>query len=232
MQRNALLSSEEPKIVLTGSRTLNLTKFQIRTVKKKGELHDGFLKIFQLIAANAAYSAAVTRCAAANKMMYFTGHSLGGALATLGAYSFITEHAAYDKLKIHLATFGSPRVGDPDWADDFKELLPGRGNRYESVKKTRFLFISPPGDHAVPGDIVPRVPPMTDTTIRVSALLLAGFDWGSELAQAFSTAVRAGYRHVGRRFQLDCDDINPIACHNMAAVYWTAVNTPGAVRNV
>jgi len=43
--------------------------------------------------------------------IYFTGHSLGGALATLASLDF-TCNGILPKKQVHLWTFGSPRVGD------------------------------------------------------------------------------------------------------------------------
>jgi hypothetical protein len=48
-----------------------------------------------------------------------TGHSLGGALATLAAYDVIFKNAF---LSVNLITFGSPRVGDSIFRDSFKKL--------------------------------------------------------------------------------------------------------------
>lgn len=49
--------------------------------------------------------------------IYITGHSLGGALATLFAYELSTT---YPGLKMNVITFGSPRVGNKDFMDDFE----------------------------------------------------------------------------------------------------------------
>jgi hypothetical protein len=65
--------------------------------------------------------------------IYFTGHSLGGSIATIAAYDFLNRRAAddltdkYFKLmkNISLITFGSPRVGVIEFKDFFekKDLL-------------------------------------------------------------------------------------------------------------
>uniref|UniRef100_A0A914YP82 Fungal lipase-like domain-containing protein n=1 Tax=Panagrolaimus superbus TaxID=310955 RepID=A0A914YP82_9BILA len=69
----------------------------------------------------------------------FTGHSLGGALAALGALkAVIDEHR--NGTNIHLYTFGEPRIGNSELAKSFDDLLP---NSYRIV-------------HA--DDIVPHLP--------------------------------------------------------------------------
>jgi triacylglycerol lipase len=60
-----------------------------------------------------------------NKSQIFvTGHSLGGALATLAAVHivkcFITSNSAFKKPILY--TYASPRVGDPVFASHFKDL--------------------------------------------------------------------------------------------------------------
>lgn len=67
----------------------------------------------------------------------FTGHSLGGAIATLAAYDM-----AFRGYKVVLYTFGAPRVGNREWAKSATHLLQKRHRR--SVHNA---------------DIVPRVPP-------------------------------------------------------------------------
>jgi hypothetical protein len=51
-----------------------------------------------------------------------TGHSLGGALATLGAIDFALTHIG--KYDIELYTFGSPRVGNEDFKTLFDKHIP------------------------------------------------------------------------------------------------------------
>lgn len=67
----------------------------------------------------------------------FTGHSLGGALATLHSLRFA---AATPGAEVRCVTFGSPRVGDSEFARAARSLVPN-SRRY-----------------VVPGDPVPRVP--------------------------------------------------------------------------
>ena len=45
----------------------------------------------------------------------FTGHSLGGAIATLFAYDMVKQN----NKNIHVITFGSPRVGNEEFVQDF-----------------------------------------------------------------------------------------------------------------
>jgi predicted lipase len=51
-----------------------------------------------------------------NYELHLTGHSLGGAVATLFAF-LVSEK--YNEKKINLVTFGSPRVGDSKWKTCF-----------------------------------------------------------------------------------------------------------------
>ena len=50
-----------------------------------------------------------------------TGHSLGGALATLAAYDLQAEFA-FRKLQVY--TFGSPRTGNHAFAHDYERRVP------------------------------------------------------------------------------------------------------------
>lgn len=55
-----------------------------------------------------------------------TGHSLGGALATLAAYDLATRTAADDRPRLHVEmyNFGSPRVGNARFAAEFNRAVP------------------------------------------------------------------------------------------------------------
>ena len=97
----------------------------------KYEAHEGFLARFEAVSA-AVISAADT---SPLKEYVCTGHSLGGAVATLAA-------AQLPKLDVAgLVTFGSPRVVNHSYADAIEEALAGKIRRYV---------------HEM--DIVPRVP--------------------------------------------------------------------------
>ena len=74
------------------------------------------------------------RSAAVGRTVWFCGHSLGAALATLAADRFADTRG--------VCTFGSPRIGDPEFTTDFTNRFAGRSLRYVN-------------DH----DIVTHVPP-------------------------------------------------------------------------
>lgn len=57
--------------------------------------------------------------------LYICGHSLGGALATLSALDITVINEKLKLFKnIYVYTFGSPRVGDQEFADNYNKLLP------------------------------------------------------------------------------------------------------------
>lgn len=74
------------------------------------------------------------------KAIWFTGHSLGGALATLAAFKL--HHEGYENKILGLYTFGQPRVGNVIFAKRFDEKLGHKS--YRLVNNN---------------DIVPRIPP-------------------------------------------------------------------------
>lgn len=59
------------------------------------------------------------------RTIHITGHSMGGALATLAA-----EHLIGSRFNTHLYTFGSPRVGGVPFVKNLESHLPGRIHRY------------------------------------------------------------------------------------------------------
>jgi len=60
------------------------------------------------------------------RKVWFTGHSLGGALATAAAARVLADGGRLDGLY----TYGSPRVGDKVFADALKRMLEERGLTY------------------------------------------------------------------------------------------------------
>ncbi len=83
-------------------------------------------------------------------LVFFTGHSLGGALATLAAWWWEEPEAQYKTSVLY--TFGSPRVGAGALAGHLNEKL----RAYRVVNST---------------DIVPRVPPWVFRFLHVGKLV-------------------------------------------------------------
>lgn len=80
-----------------------------------------------------------------SRKVWFTGHSLGGALATFAAARALANRGRLDGLY----TFGSPRVGDEPFANSFRQKMAERGLTYyrfvngEDVVATVPLFSKP-----------------------------------------------------------------------------------------
>ena len=84
-----------------------------------GAVHSGFAAAIADIWP--ALTATLNRLSA-TRSVWFCGHSLGAALATLAAYRFPTPHG--------VCTLGSPRVGDPTFATAFNAKLASKAFRY------------------------------------------------------------------------------------------------------
>ena len=73
----------------------------------------------------------------------FTGHSLGGAMATLAAVDFhIQTGGVYDD-RVSVITFGQPRIGNKDWAL-YVNSLPFSGKIFRIVKDADPVAQLPP----------------------------------------------------------------------------------------
>jgi len=78
-----------------------------------------------------------------NKKVIFTGHSLGGALASLLALTAADMQVGpWSNPKTSLITFGQPKIGNKEFAKKHDQLIP-------PVRKMIFV---------VDGDLVPRIP--------------------------------------------------------------------------
>ena len=98
-----------------------------------GNVHRGFLRAFRRV--EDPLTTRVHALAKAGFRVWFCGHSLGAALATIAAAALRNETSG-------VCTVGSPRVGDQSFVDDFDANFGGRSARYVN-------------DH----DLVTRVPP-------------------------------------------------------------------------
>jgi hypothetical protein len=116
-------------------------RFILVTDGAGGRVHKGFLQALAKVWTElGAHLRHLTETGGAARALWFTGHSLGGALATLSAERAARELGARVG---GLYTFGSPRVGDKH----FKARLTARG-----LAEKTFRVVND-------ADIIARVPP-------------------------------------------------------------------------
>ncbi len=91
-----------------------------------GQVHRGFHRAFESVWES--LRSEIDRQQTGRQTLWFTGHSLGGALATLAVARMRSE--APPKPVQRLYTFGSPRVGDWDFRQAFDSDFSARTFRY------------------------------------------------------------------------------------------------------
>ncbi|OCT16136.1 hypothetical protein A8709_01430 [Paenibacillus pectinilyticus] len=114
--------------------------------KEGGLVHQGFLDIYQ--SARKQILASMSKLSP-QKQLYLTGHSLGGALATLCGADLATNTKFKDPA---VYTFGSPRVGNPTFASQFNRKT---GPHYRVYNRN---------------DMVPALPPLVYKSPRTDGL--------------------------------------------------------------
>lgn len=143
-----LTSKENNVLVFRGTQTqaewlknlnANQQQYISPTGKAIGEVHEGF---FQLTNELTPSLNEVVKQLDPTIPFYITGHSLGGAVATLAALE-IAQNVPQLKKQLQLYTYASPRVYSPTLARIHSQLIP---NSYRIVNL---------------GDTVPLVPPVT-----------------------------------------------------------------------
>ncbi|MCY6494195.1 lipase family protein [Leptolyngbya sp. GGD] len=102
-----------------------------------GKVHGGFLDLYQSLLDQVQAAAKTFN---PNLPCYITGHSLGGALATLAALDLALKFPNL-KTRIQLYTYASPRVGTPEFATQHSQLLP---NSYRVVNLGDTIPLTPP----------------------------------------------------------------------------------------
>lgn len=94
-----------------------------RATPPKDMVHTGFLEAYLVVREMVLE---ITRLHMNEfKRIIFTGHSLGGAIATLAAVDFV-YHNRDQQEKVNCVTFGSPRVGNRVFAQGFYRLVKRR----------------------------------------------------------------------------------------------------------
>lgn len=71
---------------------------------------------------------------------YLAGHSLGGAICILASLDLVLQFNQLQK-QMFVYTYGSPRVGDPQFAEFYSELIP---NTYRIVNQADSTWLLPP----------------------------------------------------------------------------------------
>ncbi len=110
---------------------------QFPYVKTGVLVHDGFLDIYDSCRDDIIQTYATIP---KNKKLYITGHSLGGALATLHALD-VAANMRFSKVIMY--NFASPRVGNKEFTEIYNNLIP---------LSIRFVNTN---------DIIPMLPPET-----------------------------------------------------------------------
>ncbi len=131
-----------------------------------GNMHQGFKDAFSLV--HNEIQTYINK-QLKDKPLFITGHSLGGALATVATKKLVYEQIAA------CYTYGSPRVGDEEWMLGIKSPV------YRLVNSADPVTMLPPGSETV--DIF---------SLFVKLIPAVGVSWSQYLERNFG-----GYSHVG-----------------------------------
>ncbi len=140
----AILVENDKHVILafrgTESNSIKDIKSDAKAISKKdasgGKIHSGFEEAYQKVAFD--IEIALDSQALRKKPLFITGHSLGGALATIAAKK-INHKAGIAACY----TFGSPRVGDEIWISDIKTPL------YRLVNAADCVTMLPPSSELI-----------------------------------------------------------------------------------
>ncbi|NOX43230.1 MAG: lipase family protein [Gammaproteobacteria bacterium] len=143
-----------------------------------GKIHTGFKEAFELV--RFAIDKKLNEDEFQKKPLFITGHSLGGALATVAA-----KKLAHKGGLAACYTFGSPRVGDEEWIMNIKTPI------YRLVNAA---------------DCVTMLPPSSETITVVSWILQFIPGFGKSLRSLLLSNF-GGYLHCGNmRYLSNCSN--------------------------
>lgn len=147
-----------------------------------GRTHEGFVSAYESVQADIEKALAATQEAGKGEQLIICGHSLGGALATVATRMLEAKGVEISACY----TFGSPRVGDEEFADSFKTPV------YRVVNRS---------------DPVPMVPASGALRYIVMALTrIPVLTWLAAPLVKFMDSGFVGYQHVGDLRLLTGDD--------------------------
>ena len=161
--------------------------------------------------------------------IYVTGHSLGGALATL-AIPDILANTKFTKEKITLYTFASPRCGDSTFAENFEK----QGVKHWRIANTEDLVTTlpfPTGNVFKPED--PAIPPEKELGIGG----VTGVDLNPNPIYGFFKAIydrkkrrMPDYVHTGTPIYFTIHDRALERHHNLEEVYMEGISVTALPR--
>jgi len=102
---------------------LSFAKKSASKIGAKGKVHGGFMKGYNQMEADVLKALKLAKADCKRCKIYITGHSLGGALATIAAAKLIGNGHISPKRTV-VYHFGSPRVGDKTFARWFEKNIP------------------------------------------------------------------------------------------------------------
>ena len=146
----AILCSYNNKYLILAFRGTEKTSFKdiktdvdaiLRDCETNGRVHSGFDDAYRIVHDDICKELENLNQNQNNKLpLYITGHSLGGALATIA-----TKHLEpiYQNGVAACYTFGSPRVADPTWISTIKTPI------YRTVNAADSVTMLPPGGGSI-----------------------------------------------------------------------------------
>jgi Lipase (class 3)/C2 domain len=158
--------------------------------KPEGEMwaHSGFYKAYKAVQAEVIQIVdAITAGEAKEWSIFVTGHSLGGALSTLGAYELATRRQwKGGKPKVVNYSYGSPRVGNRVFAYSFNKAVP---NAWRVVNNNDAVALVPRlVGYAHVGHLV-RLTPEGDVIVELHSATSTGE--GADMAELAAAVVSA-----------------------------------------
>ncbi len=156
-----LVSQDQDKFIVLafrGTEAMSITDIKTDAKAKTtwcetgGKIHKGFSEAFEKVAMDIQNK--INEPQFGGKPLFITGHSLGGALATVAAKKLSHEGgiaACY--------TFGSPRIGDDEWIASMKTPV------YRVVNAADCVTMMPPGKVIIDSlcFIMKRIPHVGET---------------------------------------------------------------------
>jgi triacylglycerol lipase len=135
-KREIIISFRGTEDITDFFKDVELIQVNFPFVPQVGKTHNGFTKVYRKLVRNNIIDTLINL--SNRKKLYITGHSLGGALATLCALDVAVNTKFKQPI---LYTFGSPRVGNATFVSSYNSIIE------ESIRVENAY------------DIIPRYPP-------------------------------------------------------------------------